>query len=610
MFRPNYTPFSLLFGLCLSNCGSSSEASHQPPASDASLSDASSETIETGADNVIKGQSITLSEGGIGARWHFEEIYDTYNNGDWYRENNNEKGGLAWSESYVMMALATMFRATGSPLYLERLAWHIDAVQSKRDDRRGVTDYRGVSDACWRNTSYHKDPKMPYCYVVHSGMLTYPTVEFARLVRDAGLEEEISWDGTTFGAKADTYIQAARDTVRAHDDQWNDAGYYINRPDASFLAGGGKALPLNQSNAMGRALLALYRVTGDAVYLDKATKLAQRFKDKISNGTKGEYLWNYNGTGYSNWGEDISHAAINVDFAALAAEQGVIFTDADMERFTRTFMENIYVNDHQLSDYVGGGSTNGKNKIRCSSWLRLANTQTSVYTAVRNIFEKESVPDNTPAVSHLNGWAALAEYEPIHVNHFFYYVDWIDQGDWRKAEAAGANILTTPPNLDQPAIIDLEVDVTLETDVNQWDGTTYHKIAHWLPTGGPTSRFVPYETRWPFVKWNGGVLFEFAGSFESEKAIRVRESFEHGAPTITSSPPSHATVGTPLDYVATGQSTTTTWWAMSEFPIGARIDHATGAIDFTPPAVGTYPFTIRLQNDYGFDEQSFSVVAQ
>ncbi len=633
---------SLVPLLLLAHCGSSSSTSH--PATDAGadgLSDGSADSdypwpdssADAGPDAlpdvqndvvyadsitdsaedpdaspVIEGQDVSLSDGGVSARWAFEEAYDNVSNGDWYRDRNNETATLAWGESYVMMSLAAMFRTTGSPLYLERLAWHLDGVLANRDDRRGVSDYRGVSAACWQNKHY-QPAEQPYCYVVHSGMIGYPMAEFVRLVRSAGLEEEVGWDGSTLGDKADVYLAAAKEVVAAHDDQWRDAGYYVFRPDASFLDHAGKDLPLNQSNAMGRMLLALHDVTGDPAYLDKATKLAQRFKAQITTGTGGEYLWNYWGGAYASPGEDISHAALNVDFAAMAAERGVVFTDADLLGFARTFMGPVYVDDRTLSNFVGGGSTNDSSyRAQCGRWLRLTRVRTGVYAAVRDLYEADYEPSSIGSGSLLYGWAALAEQEPVHRDHFFYSVDWSDDGDWRTATAYGANVLTTPPDLAKPSVVRLTVDVPRATDVEQWDGDAYHAVVRWQPTGGVAVRWVPYEPAWPFVYWNGGVLYQFSDSFVAGAGIRVMEGTGFEVPAISSTPPVTAETGKALTYAAQGTGEGPTWWALGRFPVGARVDSATGEMSWKPSKPGTYAFTVRLQNDFGYDEQSFSVV--
>ncbi len=549
---------------------------------------------------------------GVGARWAFEDAYDNVAGGDWYRDANNEQASLAWGESYVMMSLVAMFRATGSPEYLARLAWHADGVLAQRDDNRGVTDYRGVSAACWRNLSYQPNDE-PYCYVVHSGMIAYPMVEFARLVHEAGLEDEVAYDGETFGEKADAYVAAAEQTVAAHDDQYDPAGYYFFRPDATFLAYAGSDVPLNQSNAMGRLLLALYAVTGKGEYLDRASALASRLRAQMTTGPSGEYLWNYWGGTYASPGEDVSHAAINVDFAVLAAAQGVVFGPADLEALAQTFVENVYVDDRTMADNVGGGSTNGSSyRPQVARWLGLAPVRTSIYAAVRDLYELDYPPASIGSGSLLYGWALLAEHEPIHREHFFYYVDWLDpdpngDGDFREATAYGANVLTVPRQLDEPALVPLEVDVPRPTDVQQWDGAAYHTVVRWQPTGGPLRRFVPYEPRWPFEYWNQGVLYQFADAFVAGDGIRVREPVGVELPSIDTTPPATGQVGQPWTYAAGGAGQAPDWWALSAAPTGARIDPASGLVEWTPPAAGSYCFTVVHQNDWGDAEQSFVV---
>jgi hypothetical protein len=540
------------------------------------------------------------------SKWSYVEAYAVKDGGDWYIGNNNESAYLAWGESYVMMSLAAMYRASQGPEWLDELARHADAALAQRDDVRGVSDYRGVSAACWQNTSYQPS-NQPYCYVVHSGMIAYPIAEFARLVGLAGLEEEVAYDGITFGEKATTYTDAAKEVVAAHDDQWRGDGYYVFRPDASFLGYPGQDLPLNQSNAMGRLLLVLYDLTGDVQYRDKAQALASRFKTQMTG-----YLWNYWGGTYSGNGEDISHAAINVDFATMIAERGLGFTDADMIGLSDTFM-NVYLDDGTFSDFIGGGPTNGSSyRPQIARWLRLTPWRTSVYTAVRDLMDNAYSPPSASG-SHIMGWSLLAEFEPKHCAHFFYHVDWDDpnpetEGDLRAATAYGANILTRPHDLAQGCMIPLDVEMGQQVTVAQWDGAAYHRVATWAPVSG--RRYVPYEPRWPHVYWDGGVLYQFEDPKYTGEAVSVWESTGLVAPTITSTPPVSGVDGDPIEYTVTGEGDAPFWWSLSAFPTGARIDPGTGTITWAPSASGEYTFTVVLDNDVGRTEQSFTYLVE
>src|SRR5690606_24449406 len=218
----------------------------------------------------------------VSARWSFEDAYDNVADGDWYMGQDNTSATLAWGESYVMSALAAMFRATGHPMYLERLAAHVDAVLQQRDDALGVTDYRGVSGACWRNTSYQAGGE-PYCYAVHTGMLVYPMLEFVAALRaEPRFEARVAADGETLGDKAARYLAAAQESVAFHEFEWNDAGYYVFAPDATFLAYAGQDQPLNQSNAMGRVHVLLAELAPGGGDEAKALALASRMHSMIT----------------------------------------------------------------------------------------------------------------------------------------------------------------------------------------------------------------------------------------------------------------------------------------------------------------------------------------
>lgn len=60
-----------------------------------------------------------------------------------------DDGNYAWSESYVMMGLVTMYQATGDTAYLDRFIEHADVVLSKRDSVLGRLDYQGRALPGW-----------------------------------------------------------------------------------------------------------------------------------------------------------------------------------------------------------------------------------------------------------------------------------------------------------------------------------------------------------------------------------------------------------------------------------------------------------------------------
>ena len=292
---------------------------------------------------------------------------------------------------------------------------------ANRDDHRGVSDYRGISGACWINRHYQSDSS-PYCYVVHSGMITYPMARFAVLVySDPQLWDVETYDQSTLAEKADLYLLRAEETVAHHEWQWRDGpgsdeGYYLFAPDAPGGIPAGLNLPSNQQNALGRTIVALYQATGDTAYRDKAAALANLFvRAAALDGDA--YVWDYwnliGDTGFDGPGEDISHAAINVDFAALAHHAGVVFDATDMQRFAATFTDNVIAGEAAVFDRVDGGGGIGSYEIQAGRWLNLGSwdSQQEMWFTVQGVYEELFDWVSTGSGSLLAGVANLALWE-------------------------------------------------------------------------------------------------------------------------------------------------------------------------------------------------------
>jgi len=543
----------------------------------------------------------------VSPRWAFEDAYDNVEGGDWYMGIDNETAQLAWGESYVLWSLMAMARSTEHPMYVDRMARHIDALLAQRDDARGVADYRGVSGACWRNTSY-QDGGEPYCYAVHSGMLAYPIADLAAFVATWRHRDALAYDGETFAAKAGVYAEAAIATAAYHDDEWNDAGYYVFRGDATFLAFAGKDQPLNQSNAMGLALLALHDLTGEAAYLERAMALAKRMRAMMTASPSGGLVWNYWGGPYKAPGEDISHAALNVEFAVQAARRGVVFTEADLDKIATTFLEHVYIDDSTFSDFIGGGGVNDPGyRAQIGRWLALTPVRGAIYAAVHDAYQRDYPAAGVGSGSLLLGWANLAAFEPRVCPHFFYPHDWQDQGESMQATAYGANVLTIPPDLGVTCRVPLHVLASRRVVAAQWDGEDMHRVAEWQPGPDFAARSVAYEPRWPLVYFEGGVLFEFQDDFNEAEAVRVEHPVVHEPPTITSQPPTTGEPGVPLEYVPAGAGDPPFWWSLREGPVGLAVDPGSGVLTFTPMVAGDYLFELALENDLGEAVQAFTV---
>jgi hypothetical protein len=63
---------------------------------------------------------------------------------------NENRGSLAWGQSYILRSYLAMYDAFGDKRYLDLLCRNVDAILGIRDSVRGVADWRGESLPVWR----------------------------------------------------------------------------------------------------------------------------------------------------------------------------------------------------------------------------------------------------------------------------------------------------------------------------------------------------------------------------------------------------------------------------------------------------------------------------
>jgi hypothetical protein len=552
------------------------------------------------------------------ARLVYDAANQSFNGGDGYKTHDNASGTLAWGESYVMMSYAAMYRATGEASYLVFLADHALSVLDQRDSEKGLKDFAGKSRPCWQASKYSADGK-GYCWVVHSGMIGYPMADLALLVAGDPKLKAVpltgKYAGKTLGQVAPQILAEVEKMAATHDFQYvagpnSGEGHYRGDPAATATAPtvAGKALPLNQMNAMARTLVALWKATGKAAYQQKAKALATYLRNRMTKSGQ-TYVWTYWGTAWSDGkGEDISHAAINVDFAALCHQHGLVFTKSDMTRLGRTLFENVHISTDAAADLVDGSGTTGSYKQQVGRWLNLSPHEPRVWPIGANMLRGIT---KTTSGSLLLGLANVARWAPPLREHTFYKVDWDDKGTYRKATAYGANILILPTTPTERYGLKLGYRATKLTWVQQYDGSDYHNNLRLAATSGSAFEdvFVPYDPK-IYHAYNGArALYQFTDSFVAGQGIEVEEVAAVAPPEILTQQAPPATVGVPYQLTAKGTGDPPLLWSVSGGPAGMSIGLKSGLLTFTPKAsdVPGVQITLKLTNDSGQDQQALTI---
>lgn len=309
----------------------------------------------------------------------FDLIETGFHNGDGYSLSTNEAGELAWGESYLLEAYINMYQGTGELKYLNKFVKHADRVIGNTDAARKIKDYKGRSLAGWSATKYTNNGERAVG-IVDTGMISYPLALFALAVQEEGL--------TGFEKQAERYQGIAAEAVAIFDGNWvldrksGEGHYQFDREDPTRKAQPyPMPVPFNRQLALGRTHIILSKLTGSRAYRDKATALAKHFRANLRLESDGAYVWDYwYGNGLKLYGnpENISYAAMDLDFVMLAYGNDIVFTEEDIGRFLTTYESRIYRNG-KFSDYVTGknagntyldavGRLQVLSEVDCSPW--------------------------------------------------------------------------------------------------------------------------------------------------------------------------------------------------------------------------------------------------
>ncbi len=547
---------------------------------------------------------------GAGFRAVFDSADQAINEGMGWTDSDNATGTLAWGQSYLMMGYAAMFRGTGDAGYLVKLAQHALAVLDQRDSVVGLTDYAGKSRPCWQSGKY-SDGEQGYCWAVHTGMLTYPMADLALLLSE---HPDVGWlpvpGGTTLAEDTATIVAEVLLSVAVHDSQLKSGPganqmHYIGDPGATFTSVAGKALPLNQMNALGRTSLVLWQATGDPVHLDRAMGMLHYLRERMTV-HKGALVWTYWGDPWkAGKGEDISHAAINVDFAALGHRAELVFSDQDIKQLGNTLFDNVHVSVDQVSNRVDGGAVNDPSyKMQVCRWLNLAWTDARAWAIGANFYRGVK---STGSGSVMAGLGRIVQHAPPVWDHTFYYVDWADKGDYNKATAYGANVLTDPPDKAQRVAVRLTYRTTKSAVVEQWDGDVYTPMARLDETGGDFDTvFIPYDPAiyHPYV--DTAALYQLTDDFAASGGIEVKKPAAVEPPTILTEALQDAEVGVPFSQTLEGAGAAPLYWTLVDGPAGTALSQE-GALTAALDEGAVFPVTVRLSNDHGKAEKTLNL---
>lgn len=282
----------------------------------------------------------------------------------------------------------------------------------------------------------------PSIFAVHTGMITYPMASFVRLIRSSPVLAR----NARYRRKAHEFLRAVRQAVAVHDPEWreNDAGEgYLIWLKGSAQQWDGSEQPINQTLGWGQTVAELAMITGEETYRHRTQAMANMLRRELAVDAGNAYTWHYWPTfgnmynGYAKTGspetdislynpnlgsqlrqiEDVSHAAITVEFAVRAFRAHLGMNGQDMARMARTFTQNVArtVNGVPTTGVRihGGGGASTTYAHQAARWMPLAAFDREVYNHSLAIYDHHQPTPEVLGV--LPGWllgnvAYLHEY--------------------------------------------------------------------------------------------------------------------------------------------------------------------------------------------------------
>ena len=334
----------------------------------------------------------------------YDALDGAVSDGSGYSNHHNPDGFptgalLAWSESYLMQSYAEMYRATGEIRYVQSLRDHILAILDNRDDKRGIDDYRGRVVPAWGTDRFTRAGDWKH-FSSHTGMITYPMLEFVKRVRDYQITDML-------GA-AEVVLVDVEESVAYHDAEWviQESGLGLYTFSEEYYGIENYICPLSQQACIGRSLLLLWNLTREESYYAKVSAIAEAIRSSFCEGPYGEPICGVfpGGIGDGNPVADISHCTMTIHFMELCVQEGIVFSEADLEAMAQTILRLL---QQEPVPSRLDGSGDGSLEIAAAQYSFLARYSPEIRDLChRLLFERYRV-DITGALYQEDWWGTV-----------------------------------------------------------------------------------------------------------------------------------------------------------------------------------------------------------
>ena len=269
---------------------------------------------------------------------------------------------ITWEASRIIKMALVAYQLTGDTEYLDKFVARMDTLCDQlTEGPDGFLGWYGLPLGLFRHPD-HPDRKLDVLLTsfVVSGLMA----DFAQIVRGDQALERYTPAVDRYLALAEDHLIKKWDARGRFQDLGATGAVYLTHPDLKPTKAS-LTNPHNKHSKIIRALISLFRATGNDEYLIKAIKLGTRFKHCLTL-VDDRHSWNYldpsggwdiNPEDPGKWKHWIGpehrggYYSLSVSQVVLLYEHGLVFDRADLDRFARTQTQVCWNGDFDAPEW-------------------------------------------------------------------------------------------------------------------------------------------------------------------------------------------------------------------------------------------------------------------
>jgi hypothetical protein len=302
---------------------------------------------------------------------------------------------LCWNEGHFLHALLDLWELTQDQRWIDLALNRMEGVWACRSASAGTSLPTWINDL---------ETGVP-CTLV-TGVILWPITRLMGLIHaNPALAD--------FKNRIRGWVPRAEEALAFHDDEWiafpDGSGMHIEpyqkgprRIYTHPSVWGSRINPVNREFFYTLAMMELNRFKHHPEHLRKIRMNALFFKNS-SDWAHDRWVWEYEIGRYPACGEDLDHATCQIEFATQCARDGIVFTEADLEKMATTLAQNIYRLGDVPCYFIRGYNPNFG--IATALWSRLCR-----FPAARPLFPHiealiaTAMAENNAIFDGSNGW--------------------------------------------------------------------------------------------------------------------------------------------------------------------------------------------------------------